>query len=159
MIHLGNQSTKTTTTTTDNDNEIYSSAKCLKQIDDSNIQQTEETKHDLTDDEESEEAELLLVLHVSKVNTEDIPKIEDLINKVLPIEKIEKLVILKELGLNLNILDEFKMILLSNQIIHIIQNIYFKLTKKQIDTKDLKQIVNDIHIEIVRVTRTTLLRG
>ncbi|CAF1545366.1 unnamed protein product [Rotaria sp. Silwood1] len=51
-----NQSTKTKkrTTTTDNDNEIYPPAKCLKQIDDSNIHQTEETKHDLTNDEESE---------------------------------------------------------------------------------------------------------
>ncbi|CAF4990041.1 unnamed protein product, partial [Rotaria sp. Silwood1] len=29
-------------------------AKCLKQIDDANIYQTEETKHDLADNEESE---------------------------------------------------------------------------------------------------------
>ncbi|CAF5023070.1 unnamed protein product [Rotaria sp. Silwood1] len=50
-----NESTKTTTTTTtDNDNETYPSAKCLKKIDDSNIHQTEETKHYLTNDEESE---------------------------------------------------------------------------------------------------------
>ncbi|CAF5050523.1 unnamed protein product [Rotaria sp. Silwood1] len=48
-----NESTKTTTTT-DNDNEIHPPAKCLKQIDDSNIYQTEETKHDLADNEESE---------------------------------------------------------------------------------------------------------
>ncbi|CAF3841093.1 unnamed protein product, partial [Rotaria sp. Silwood1] len=240
-----NESTKTTTTT-DNDNEINPPAKCLKQIDDSNIYQTEETKHDLADNEESEdlivkeylknfyfyenecqrlikfnslftydqeklrktiivhsnssinilrksiltnlyklyendqwnlstlttlstlfdnsinhylEAELLIILYISQLKIDNVTKVEDIIKNLLPILRTEQIVVEKEFEINLNIIDEFKRILLTNQIIRIIQNVYSKLTKKQINTNDLQQIINDIHIEFVDVGAAYQLRG
>ena len=105
------------------------------------------------------EAELLLILHISKFKIENVDKIQEIIDHVIPIQITEQVLIFDELGLDLNLIDEFKLILLSNQILRIIKNIYFQLTKKQIDTNDLKQIINNINIELVRVKRAYQLRG
>jgi hypothetical protein len=83
------------------------------------------------------EAELLLILHISKFKIENVTKIEEIIKHVIPI----------------------KTVLLSNQVIRVIERIYFTLTKKQIDKNDLKKIINDIHIEFVRATLAHQLRG
>ncbi|CAF3440021.1 unnamed protein product, partial [Rotaria socialis] len=90
---------------------------------------------------------------------EKLTKIQEIIKHVLPIQKTEQELILNELGLNLNIIDEFKTIVLTNQIIRIIETIYFTLTKKQIDKNDLKKRIKDIDIEFVRVRRAFPLRG
>jgi len=105
------------------------------------------------------EAELLLMLHVSKFKIENATKIQEIIRHIIPIQTTEQELILNKLGLNLNVIGEFKAVLLSNQIIRIIETIYFTLTKKQIDKNDLKQIINYIHIEFVRAKRASQLRG
>ena len=78
------------------------------------------------------EAELLLLLHISKFNIENVTKIQEIIEHVIPIEATKQDVIFNDLGLNVSMIDEFKTILLHNQIIRTIKTIYFILTKNKL---------------------------
>jgi hypothetical protein len=80
---------------------------------------------------------LTLILHISKFKENAITT-QQIIEHVLPVQTTEQDLILNELGLNVNIIDEFKTILLSNTIIRIIEKIYVLLTKIPIDKNDLK---------------------
>jgi hypothetical protein len=80
---------------------------------------------------------LTLILHISKFKENAITT-QEIIEHVLPVQTTEQHLILNELGLNVNIIDEFKTILLSNTLIRIIEKIYFLLTKITIDKNDLK---------------------
>ncbi len=80
---------------------------------------------------------MTLILHISKFKENAITT-QQIIEHVLPVQTTEQDLILNELGLNVNIIDEFKTILLSNTIIRIIEKIYVLLTKIPIDKNDLK---------------------
>ncbi len=80
---------------------------------------------------------MTLILHISKFKENAITT-QEIIEHVLPVQTTEQHLILNELGLNVNIIDEFKTILLSNTLIRIIEKIYFLLTKITIDKNDLK---------------------